>query len=660
MKQHVEYQTKGVCARKIILELEDGKIVDCTFVGGCNGNTQGVASLVKGFTAEEAIQRLKGIRCGMKTTSCPDQLATALEEALAEQVEPYEAEYRRWLSSDALTAEEKEELRSIADREDLKKLRFTAPMDFGTAGLRSDMYMGIGCMNRFTVAQTTRGIAALVCAAGGQERGVAIAFDSRNHSEEFARVSAQVLVSHGIHVYIFDSLRPTPELSFAVRELNALAGINITASHNPKEYNGYKAYWEDGAQIGPEQANVVSAERAKFDVLDMTGLSSFEDAVQAGKITILNESFDERYLDAVVKTAVCPTAVSDVKDTLKVVYSPLHGAGYRLVPEVFRRMGLVHLYTVDEQMTPDGNFPTVAKPNPEYAAVFEIGIRLADRVGSDLIIATDPDSDRVGVMVRRKDGTFMTVSGNQMGALLLDYVIRQKRQLGTLPEGAYAVKSLVSTDMANKIAEVQGVKLHEVLTGFKFIGEVIKNYEAKGKADAFLLGFEESYGYLLGSYARDKDAVEASMMILEMTAYYKKQNMTLADALDELYRTYGMYSEKTIDIYMEGLDGIAKRVRMMKSLREHAPKALGGVDVVRIGDYKAQTFTDLVSGAKEPTGQPASDVLYYVLSNGDKIIVRPSGTEPKVKIYVLAHAESMDELTKKIAAYETDAKKLAD
>ncbi len=345
---------------------------------------------------------------------------------------------------------------------------------------------------------------------------------------------------------------------------------------------------------------------------------------------------------------------------MKVVYSPLHGAGYRLVPEVFRRMGLEHLYTVDEQMTPDGDFPTVAKPNPEYAAVFEIGIALANRVGSDLIIATDPDSDRVGVMVRRADGTFMTVSGNQMGALLLDYVIRQKRAMGILPEGAYAVKSLVSTDMANKIAQVQGVKLHEVLTGFKFIGEVIKNYEAKGHADDFLLGFEESYGYLLGAYARDKDAVEGSMMILEMTAFYKKQNKTLADALDELYATYGMYSEKTIDIYMEGLDGIEKRVCMMKSLRETPPVAFGGAKVVRVGDYKTQTFTDLSSGATEPTGQPASDVLYYILDNGDKIIVRPSGTEPKVKIYVLAHADDMTTLSEKITAYEADAKKLAD
>lgn len=420
----------------------------------------------------------------------------------------YNAEYKRWLDSSVLSAEEHAELVSIANNEEAKALRFTAPMDFGTAGLRSTMYMGIGSMNRFTVAQTTRGIAALIKSVGGEERGVAIAFDSRNNSETFARVSACVLAGAGIKSYIFNGIRPTPELSFALRELNCVAGINITASHNPKEYNGYKAYWEDGAQIAPEQAKVVSAERSKFDVLDMSGIMDFDEGVKSGLITILDEKFDEKYLDAVLATAVNGNAVKEVADELKVVYTPLHGAGYRLVPEVFRRIGLKHLYTVDEQMVPNGDFPTVEKPNPEYSAVFKLGIDIANRVGSDLVIATDPDSDRVGVMTRTESGDFATISGNQMGALLLDYVIKARRDLGILPEGAYCVKSLVSTDMAYKIAKDNGVKLHDVLTGFKFIGEVIKNYEAEGKFGGFLLGFEESYGYLLGSYARDKDAVE--------------------------------------------------------------------------------------------------------------------------------------------------------
>ncbi len=570
----------------------------------------------------------------------------------------YNSEFEKWLNSSILTEEEKAELLSIANDENTKAMRFSAPMDFGTAGLRSTMYMGIGCMNRFTVAQTTRGIAALVKANNGAERGVAIAYDSRNNSELFARVSALVLASEGIKSYIFRGIRPTPELSFAVRRLGAMAGINITASHNPKEYNGYKAYWEDGAQIGPEQAKVVSNERSKFDVLDPTPLPSYEEALASGLIVELDESFDEYYLEAVLKTAITPDAVSSIADELKVVYTPLHGAGYKLVPEVFRRMGLKYLYTVDEQMTPDGNFPTVKKPNPEYADVFEKGIAIANEVGSDLVIATDPDSDRVGVMARDKSGKFVTISGNQMGALLLDYAIRERRRLGKLPANAYAVKSIVSTDMAYGIATKQGIKLHDVLTGFKFIGEVIKNYEMSGADDGFVLGFEESYGYLLGSYARDKDAVEASMMILEMTAFYKKQNMTLCDALEALYNTYGNYKEAMIDIYMEGYDGIEKRKRIMSSLRENTPTAFGEYKVKSVGDYLVSEVTELKTGNKTTTGQPASDVLYYTLENEDKIIVRPSGTEPKIKIYVLAHDTDMAELEKKIRVYSNVAKGL--
>ncbi|MBQ4071326.1 MAG: phospho-sugar mutase [Clostridia bacterium] len=570
----------------------------------------------------------------------------------------YNKEFERWLNSDSLTESEKAEMLSIQNDENTKAMRFGAPMDFGTAGLRSTMYMGIGCMNRFTVAQTTRGIAALIKQAGGEARGVAIAYDSRNNSELFARVSACVLASEGIKSYIFRGIRPTPELSYAVRKLGAMAGINITASHNPKEYNGYKAYWEDGAQIGPEQAKIVSAERAKFDVLACGDLPSFESAVKSGIVVELDESFDEYYLAEVLATSISPDAVRSIAEELKVVYTPLHGAGYRLVPEVFRRMGLKYLYTVDEQMIPDGNFPTVKKPNPEYADVFAKGIVIADEVGSDLVIATDPDSDRVGVMARDKSGRFVTISGNQMGALLLDYAIRERRNLGKLPEGAYAVKSIVSTDMAYGIAKQQGIKLHDVLTGFKFIGEVIKNYEAKGEADGFVLGFEESYGYLLGSYARDKDAVEASMMILEMTAFYKKQNMTLCDALEVLYKTYGNYKEAMIDIYMEGYDGIERRKRVMSSLRENAPTAFGEYKVKTVGDYLDGKVVDIIDGTTSTTGQPTSDVLYYTLANEDKIIVRPSGTEPKVKIYVLAHDVSMTELEKKIEIYSNAARKL--
>ena len=571
----------------------------------------------------------------------------------------YNSEYQRWLSSSVLTDNERSELLTISADEETKELRFGAPMSFGTAGLRSTMYMGVGCMNRFTVAAATRGIAALVKAEGGSERGVAIAYDSRNNSREFATVSARVLAGAGIKVYIFDDIRPTPELSFAVRECGALAGINITASHNPKEYNGYKAYWEDGAQLAPEQADVVAKAMAQFDPLDVSGLADFDAAVKEGIITVLGADFDEKYLAAVLATAINPSLVEEVADELKVVYTPLHGAGRVLVPEVFKRVGLKHLYTVDSQMVADGNFPTVKKPNPEYPDVFAEGIEIANRVGSDLVIATDPDSDRVGVMTRTPDGSFVTITGNQMGALLLDYAIGERRKLGRL-EGAFCVKSIVSTDMAYKIAEDNGVKLHDVLTGFKFIGEVIKNYEREGREGGFILGFEESYGYLLGSYARDKDAVEASMMILEMTAFYKKQGMTLSDALEALYAKYGYYKEGVIDIYMEGLDGIERRRRIMQSLRDNAPLAIGGYSVVKIGDYKTGTVTDKVSGDTEPTGQPSSDVLYYTLENGDKVIVRPSGTEPKIKIYILAHDTSRAALDEKIAKYSIDAKRMTE
>ena len=571
----------------------------------------------------------------------------------------YNEEYKRWLASPELTDGEREELLAIKDREDLKELRFSAPMSFGTAGLRSTMYMGIGCMNRFTVAKATRGIAALVKQCSGAERGVAIAYDSRNNSREFAIVSASVLAGEGIRVFIFDDLRPTPELSFAVRRTGAIAGINITASHNPKEYNGYKAYWEDGAQLSPDHAAVVAEASEAFDVLDCSGLADFDTAVADGRITVLGADFDELYIAEVMATAIDPSLISELGEELKVVYTPLHGAGRVLVPEVFRRLGLRGLYTVESQMTADGNFPTVKKPNPEYADVFAEGIELANKVGADLVIATDPDSDRVGVMTRVADGSFATITGNQMGSLLLDYMITARREQGTLPEHAFCVKSIVSTDMAYKIAELNGVKLHDVLTGFKFIGETIKKYEASGLEDGFILGFEESYGYLMGTYARDKDAVEASMLILEMAAYYAKRGMTLSSALASLYERYGYFGESVTDIYMEGLDGIVRRKETMERLRKAPPASFAGVAVKSVADYLSGTvsYTD---GSTRETGAPLSDVLYYTLENDDKIIVRPSGTEPKIKIYVLAHADDKLSLDEKCSAYLKEAKKITE
>lgn len=572
----------------------------------------------------------------------------------------YRIEYDRWLSSGLLDETQMAEMAEIRDKEDILKLRFGMKMDFGTAGLRSTMNMGPGCMNVFTVAQTTQAIAELIKSEGADARGVAIAYDSRNNSALFSATAAEVLAGNGIPAYLFDGIRPTPELSFAVRELGCIAGINITASHNPKEYNGYKAYWEDGAQISPEQAKVVSEAREKIDVLTGAKRMPLDAAVAAGIVHMLGEDFDEKYLAAVLATAIDPDGVAAIADTLKIVYTPLHGAGYRLVPEILHRLGLKHIYTVPEQMVLDGNFPTVKKPNPEYPDVFALGIAIADRVGSDLVVATDPDSDRIGVMARTKEGTFRTITGNQMGALLLDYIIRARRANGTLTKDDYAVKSIVSTDMAYRIAEVQGVKLYDVLTGFKFIGEVIKNYERAGKPGRFLLGFEESYGYLTGSYARDKDAVGAALMICEMTAFYSKQGLTLCDALEELYKTYGYYREGMTDIYMEGLDGIERRKRVMSTLRENPPKTIGGHKVARVGDFAARTYTDLATGEKTDSGLPASDVLVYILDDGDKVIVRPSGTEPKIKIYFLTHAENAAAAEPKLKAYMEDAQHFAE
>ena len=403
-------------------------------------------------------------------------------------------EYRAWLASPLLTEAEREELLAMQEDEEQIELCFGAELAFGTAGLRAAMGMGRGRINRFTVARTTQAIAELVKQSGGEERGVAIACDSRNGSLAFARTAACVLAANGIRAYLFDDIRPTPELSFAIRHYQCMAGINITASHNPKEYNGYKAYWEDGAQISPEQADVVCSAVDKIDVLGGALMLDYEQALASGKIILLGRECDEIYLDTVLQTQIDTEAVLRVADELKIVYSPLHGTGYRLVPEILRRAGLKHLYTVDAQMTPDGNFPTVKKPNPEYSDVFALGIEIAQRVGSDLIIATDPDADRVGVMCRTQGGAFKTITGNQMGALMMDYVIRARKAKGMLADGAFAVKSIVSTDMAYAIAEKNGIKLHDVLTGFKFIGEVIKGYEAKGLAECFLFGFEESYG----------------------------------------------------------------------------------------------------------------------------------------------------------------------
>lgn len=567
--------------------------------------------------------------------------------------------YHTWINSDKLDAASRQELLAIANDPAEIEMRFLGYLEFGTGGLRGTMGAGTNKMNVYTVAHATQGMAEMIKLEGGDaaKRGVVIAYDSRNNSELFSRTAAEVLSANGIHAYIFDGVRPTPELSFAIRHLGCIAGINITASHNPKQYNGYKAYWEDGAQLPPQHADIISAKTKEIDIFNGVLREDFQTAVSAGKITVIGAEVDEAYLSNVLAQRVNLDAVANVADDLKVVYTPLHGAGYKLVPEALSRCGLRHLYTVKEQMVLDGNFPTVKKPNPELPDAFTLGIQLANKVGSDLIVATDPDSDRMGAMTRTADGSFVTITGNQMASLLLDYIITAMRENGGIPADAYAIKTIVSTELATAICKANNVKLYNVLTGFKFIGEVIKKHEMEGHG-TFIFGFEESYGYLKGTYARDKDAVLAATLAVEMAAFYKAKNMTLYDALQKVYEKYGYYGEKSTEVYMEGLDGIERRTHTMQALRDVPPTEIVGEKVVAIGDYLAETITDLASGKTEPTGLPKSDVLYYKLAGGDVAVIRPSGTEPKIKIYFLVSAPGKAQLEEKLKVCEGETAKL--
>lgn len=565
----------------------------------------------------------------------------------------YKYNYSRWLSSSALDSDEKKELAKIKCDENEIKSRFSSYLSFGTAGLRGIMKTGMFAMNRHTVAYATQAMAELINDSSRADDGVVIAYDSRNHSKEFARTAASVLAANGIRVYIFDDVRPTPELSFALRHLKCVAGINITASHNPKEYNGYKAYWDDGAQLPPEHASTVSKVMSELDIFDDVKLADFDEAVNNKMIAVIGKEIDEKYINSVMAEAVNRDAVSNVAEDLRIVFTPLHGAGYKLIPEVLQRSGLKHLYVVPEQSKPDGDFPTVGKPNPEFFEVFTLGMKIAEEVGSDLVIAADPDADRVGVVARKKDGSFTTINGNQMGALLIDYIITAYELGNSMPKDPYAVKSIVTTELATKICRSHGVEMFNVLTGFKFIGEVIKKHENSGKG-SYIFGFEESYGYLKGSYARDKDAVVAAMLIVEMTAYYKTKNMTLYDALEMLWERYGYSYETNQQIEMTGFDSAARMTTLMKGLRADIPSSLGGKRVKLYGDYLQGIFIDTESGEKSPTGLPSSDVLYYALENGDVIVVRPSGTEPKVKIYYLISSADKESVSKVLEAYQKD------
>lgn len=571
----------------------------------------------------------------------------------------YQSEYKRWMESGKLTQQERDELRAIADDNAEIESRFYAPLSFGTAGLRGVLGMGLYRMNRFTVGQATQGLANLILENGKEamQRGVAIAYDSRHFSPEFARDAACILAANGIKVRLFDELRPTPELSFAIRHYGCIAGINITASHNPKEYNGYKVYWEDGAQLPPREADVVAKEMERTDMFAGVKTGDYDAFTASGMITILDKATDEEYLAQVRKVAVNPDCVAQVADEFKLIYTPFHGAGYRLVPEILRRIGYKHIICVPEQMKIDGDFPTVVSPNPENKEGFHLAIALAKQNNVDLIIGTDPDADRTGIVLRNAEGEYVTLSGNQVGVLLVDYVITAKNLTGTMPAHPAVLKSIVTTEMARTVCQANNVDCFDTFTGFKFLAEKIKEFEKTGSHE-YIFAFEESYGYLCGDYARDKDAVTASMLIAEMAAYYRTKGMTLYDAMEQMYKKYGAYAEQTISIVMPGVSGLQRMAELMQELRDAPLTKVGGLAVAAARDYQSGERVLLATGAKEQMELSGSNVLYYELEDGTSFIIRPSGTEPKVKVYIMARGAGHEEAAAKVEKLAAAAKEI--
>ena len=552
----------------------------------------------------------------------------------------YMEEYQRWLDSPALSEEEWRELDAIRTDEKEIRERFFAPLEFGTAGLRGTMKTGLHNMNIHIIRHATQAFADVICAEGeaAKKKGIVIAHDCRLNGRQFAEEAAAVMAANGIYVRIFDALRPTPELSFAVRYYGATAGLNVTASHNPKEYNGYKVYWSDGAQLPPQHADHIAQRMAETDIFTCYRSCDYAEAVKEGKIVVIGDETDEAFLSEVMKQAINPGAVAAVADEFRIVYTPFHGCGHRLVPEALKRLGMKHVYPVPEQMVIDGSFPTVVSPNPENPEGFYLAVALAKKVDSDLIIGTDPDSDRVGTMVRNPDGEYVTITGNQMGVLLLDYIIQARKTTGSMPANPGTMCSLVSTPMARTVAEQNGVHFEDTFTGFKFMAERIAAWEA-AKSYNYIFAFEESYGYMVGDYVRDKDAVTISMLIAEMAAWYHAKGMTLLDALNGLFDKYGWYMEKTLNLVMPGVDGLEKMQALMKELRSNPPESIGGGEVIRLRDYLDGSINVIGLGKVDRTPYFGSNVLYFELADGSIFIVRPSGTEPKIKVYILARGE---------------------
>lgn len=562
----------------------------------------------------------------------------------------YKEIYESWLADPYFDEGTKAELLSIKEDDQEIKERFYKNLEFGTAGLRGIIGAGTNRMNMYTVRKATQGLANYIKKQESEAMGVAIAFDSRRMSPEFASEAACCLAANGIKAYLFESLRPTPELSFAVRELGCTAGINITASHNPPEYNGYKVYWADGAQITPPHDSGIMDE-----VLAVTDYSKVltmdkEEAISKGLCMIIGKDIDDKYIACLKEQVKHPEAIKAMAKELKIVYTPLHGTGNIPARRILSELGFENVYVVPEQELPDGEFPTVSYPNPEADEAFELGLKLAKEIDADLVLATDPDADRLGVRVKDKDGVYHTLTGNMSGCLLAEYTIGQTKVLkGSLPEDGALVKTIVTTNMADAIAKGYGIRLIECLTGFKYIGQQILGFETSGKG-TYLFGLEESYGCLIGTYARDKDAIVATMALCEAAAYYKTQGKTLWDAMIDMYEKYGYYIDDVKSISLAGIEGLEKIQSIMETLRTDPPKEIAGLTVISARDYKKNEIVDTRTGEVKPTGLPSSNVLYYDLTDDAWLCVRPSGTEPKIKFYYGIKGSSMEDADAKSAA----------
>lgn len=560
----------------------------------------------------------------------------------------YQEKYEEWCNNPIFDEETKAELEKMKDNEAEKEDSFYKDLEFGTAGLRGVVGIGTNRMNKYTVGKASQGLAKYIVKMGGQERGVAIAYDSRHMSTEFSELAALILNANGIKTYIFESLRPTPELSFAVRKLGCISGIVVTASHNPPKYNGYKVYWEDGAQISEPIDGEIIAEVNSTDFADIKKISK-EEAIEKGLYNVIGPDFDDLYINELKKNTLNPEAIKEAADSLKIIYTPLHGTGGRLAKKLFNELGYKNVHIVKEQEEPNGDFPTVSYPNPEDPKAFEYALKLAKEVDADIVLANDPDADRIGLQVKDpKTGEYIVFNGNMIGLTIAEYLISQKREKGIMPENPALIKTIVSSNMTDRICEYYGVELFLALTGFKNIAARIRQFE-KTNSNNCIMGFEESYGCLIGTHARDKDGIIAVMMLCEIAAYYKLQGLTLWDAIEQMYERYGYYREGQIPVTLEGADGAAKIQEMMKTMRNNPPETIGKYKVLKIMDCSAGTEKDILTGEEVKIDLPKSNVLRYSLENDCWCAVRPSGTEPKIKFYMGVRGDSLEGAEKDLA-----------